>query len=63
MTYIVQEGKEFKIITVRPDQEVFFQADYTGRILASGNSTLEVLLKFNELPDAVKYPDQEESSQ
>jgi lipid A disaccharide synthetase len=63
MTYIVKEEKELKIITVRADQEVYFQADYAGKILASGNSTLEVLLKFNELPDAVKYPDQEESSQ
>ncbi len=61
--YIVKEEKELKIITVRPDQEVYFQADYAGKILASGNSTLEALLKFNELPDQVKYPDQEASSQ
>ena len=61
--YIVKEGKELKIITVRPDQEIFFQADYAGKILACGNSTLEALMKFNELPDHVKYPDQEESSQ
>jgi len=62
MTYIVKEGKELKIITVQPHQEVFFQADYEGRILVSGNSTMEALMKFGELPDEVKYPDQEESS-
>jgi len=63
MTYIVKEGKQLKIITVRADQEVYFQADYAGRILASGNNTMEALIRFGELPDAVKYPDQEESSQ
>jgi hypothetical protein len=51
MTYIVKEGKELKIITVRADQEDFFQADYSGRILASGNNTMEALMKFGELPD------------
>jgi hypothetical protein len=51
MTYIVKEGKELKIITVRADQEAFFQADYAGRILASGNNTMEALMKFGELPD------------
>jgi hypothetical protein len=51
MTYIVKEGKELKIITVRADQEDFFQADYAGRILASGNNTMEALLNFGQLPD------------
>ena len=51
MTYIVKEGKELKIITVRVDQEDFFQADYAGRILASGNNTMEALLKFGQLMD------------
>jgi len=63
MTYIVKEGKELKIIAVRADQEVYFQADYAGKILASGNNTMEALMKFGELPDHMKYPDQEESSQ
>jgi hypothetical protein len=63
MTYIVKEGKELKIITVQVHQEAFFLADYADRILASGNSTMEALMKFGELPDEVKYPDQEESSQ
>jgi hypothetical protein len=57
MTYIVKEGKEMKIITVRADQEVYFQAGYAGRILASGNNTMEALMKFGELP---QLPDQDE---
>jgi hypothetical protein len=62
MTYIVKEGKELKIITVRPDQEVYFQADYAGRILACGNNTMEALMKYGQLPDWPK-PDEEASSQ
>ena len=50
MTYIIKEGKELKIITVRVDQEAFFLADYAGKILASGNNTMEALIKFGELP-------------
>ncbi len=57
MTYIVKEGKELKIITVRPDQEDYFQADYAGRILASGNNTMEALMAFGELP---QWPSQNE---
>jgi hypothetical protein len=51
MTYIVKEGKELKIITVRVDQEDFFQADYAGRILASGNNTMEALMNYGQLPE------------
>ncbi len=51
MTYIVKEGKELKIITVRPDQEDYFQADYAGRILVWGNNTMEALIRFGELPE------------
>jgi hypothetical protein len=61
--YIVKEEKKLKIINVLPHQEAFFQADYAGRILVRADSTLQALLKFQELPDAVKYPDQEESPQ
>jgi len=56
--YIVKEEKKMKIITVQPHQEGFFQADYAGKILVSANSTLEALMKFQELPDHIKYPDQ-----
>ncbi len=62
MTYIVKEGKELKIITVRADQEVYFQADYAGRILASGNNRVEALMKYGELPQ-LPNQDEEESSQ
>ena len=62
MTYIVKEGKELKIITVRPDQEAFFQADYAGKILVSGNNTMEALIRFGELPELPNL-DEEESSQ
>jgi hypothetical protein len=51
MTYIVKDGKELKIITVRVDQEGFFQADHAGRILASGNNTMEALMNFGQLPE------------
>jgi hypothetical protein len=61
--YIVKDGKELKIITVQVHQEAFFLADYAGRILVVADSTMEALIKFGELPDAVKHPDQEESSQ
>jgi hypothetical protein len=62
-TYIVKESDGLKIIQVRVDQEGFFQADYAGKILVWGNSTMEALLKFQDLPDEVKCPDQEKSSQ
>ena len=52
MTYIVKEGKELKIITVRVDQKTFFQADYAGRILASGNNTMEALMNYGQLPES-----------
>ena len=62
-TYIVKESDGLKIIQVRADQEDFFQADYAGKILVGANSTMEALLKFQDLPDEVKYPDQEGSPQ
>ena len=58
MTYIVKEGKELKIITVRADQEVFFQADYAGRILASGNNTMEALMNYGQLPESSDINDE-----
>ena len=51
MTYIIKEGKELKIITVRADQEAFFQKGYAGRILASGNNTMEALMNYGQLPE------------
>ena len=57
MTYIVKEGKELKIITVKVDQEAFFQADYAGRILASGNTTMEALMNYGQLPESSEIDD------
>jgi hypothetical protein len=57
--YIVKEGKEVQIINVRPDQEEYFQA---GKILASGNNTLEALLKLADLR-RLPNPTEAESSQ
>jgi hypothetical protein len=59
--YIVKEEKKLKIITVQAHQEAFFLADYAGRILVKADTTLQALLAFQDLPDAVKFPDQEES--
>jgi len=61
--YIVKEEKKLKIITVQPHQEAFFQADYAGRILVQADTTMQALLKFQDLPDEVKFPEQHESSQ
>jgi hypothetical protein len=58
MTYIVKEGKELKIITVRADQEAFFQANYAGRILASGNTTMEALMNYGQLPESSDINDE-----
>jgi len=58
MTYIVREGDQLKIIQVRADQEVYFQADYAGRILASGNNTMEALIRFGELPNLAELNDE-----
>jgi hypothetical protein len=59
--YIVKEEKKLKIITVQAHQEAFFLADYADRILVKADTTLQALLAFQDLPDAVKFPDQEES--
>jgi len=58
MTYIVREADQLKIIQVRADQEVYFQADYAGRILASGNNTMEALIRFGELPNLTDLNDE-----
>jgi hypothetical protein len=58
MTYIVREADQLKIIQVRVDQEAYFQADYAGRILASGSSTMEALIRFGELPNLIELNDE-----
>jgi len=65
--YIVREENQLKIIKVKPELEDDFQTDYAGKILLSGDSIQEALIRFGELPDHVKhpdkYPDPKESSQ
>ena len=66
MTYIIREGNKLKIITVKPDQEDFFQKGYAGRILASGNNTMEALMNYGQLPNLTELNDElnkEESPQ
>ena len=58
MTYIVREADQLRIIQVRADQEAYFQADYAGRILASGNNTMEALIRFGELPNLTELNDE-----
>jgi hypothetical protein len=48
--YIVKEGKKLTIITVKPEQEACFQADYAGSILVAGDSIQDVLIRFGQLP-------------
>jgi hypothetical protein len=43
---------------VKVEQEVIFQADYAGRILASGNNTMEVLMNFGQLPQLTELNDE-----
>jgi hypothetical protein len=43
---------------VRADQEGFFLADYAGRILASGNNTMEALMNFGQLPESSDINDE-----
>ena len=51
MTYIVRVDNQLKIIQVQPHQEPFFLADYAGRILAAGSTTMEALISFGQLSD------------
>ncbi|HEY4062745.1 MAG TPA: hypothetical protein VGM30_12640 [Puia sp.] len=44
-----------------PDQEGIFRADYAGKILASGNNTLEAQLKLGELPGLPNLTEEESS--
>jgi len=48
--YIVKEENQLKIIKVKPELEEAFRTDYAGRVLVSGDSIQEVLIRFGELP-------------
>jgi hypothetical protein len=58
MTYIVKENNQLKIIQVQAHQEAFFQADYAGKILASGNTTMEALMNYGQLPESADINDE-----
>lgn len=54
--YIVKEtpgepvgADDLKIITVKPEDEPAFLRDYDSKIIASGNSIQDVLIRFSEL--------------
>jgi hypothetical protein len=48
--YLIYQEKELRLIPVRPEQQEAFCDRYTYRILASGESPLEVLRAFDALP-------------
>jgi len=48
--YLIYQEKELRLIPVRPEQEEVFCQRYAYRILASGESPLEVLRAFDALP-------------
>ena len=37
-TYLVKEDDQLRLIQVQPEQEEYFQAEYAGMILLSGDS-------------------------
>jgi hypothetical protein len=54
--YIVTENpctlvgsEDLKIMKVQPELEATFLKEYEGRIIASGSSIQDVLIRFNEL--------------
>ncbi len=47
--YIIKQGKELKIMKVKPEDEDSFIEKYLKDILLSADSLQEVLIKFDEL--------------
>jgi hypothetical protein len=48
--YLIYQEKELRLIPVRQELEDAFCQRYSQRILASGDSPLEVLRTFDDLP-------------
>ena len=48
--YLIYQEKELRLIPVRPEQEESFNWHNAQRILATGQSPLEVLRAFDALP-------------
>jgi len=49
--YIVHENGQLKIIRVKPELAAAFLAEYAGRILCSGDSIAEALIRFGQVND------------
>jgi hypothetical protein len=48
--YLIKKENELQIHQVRPDQEIRFLALHGDKILMTGDTAIEVLTKFDELP-------------
>ena len=48
--YLIKKENELQIHQVRPDQETRLLALHGDKILMTGETTIDVLTKFDELP-------------
>jgi hypothetical protein len=48
--YLIKEKEELQVHQVQPDREVAFLAEKGDKILLWGDSIVDVLRKFEELP-------------
>jgi hypothetical protein len=48
--YLIKKENELQIHQIRPDQEVRFLALHGDKILMTGDTIIDVLRKFDELP-------------
>lgn len=48
--YLVEPNPgQYQLVMVKPEQEAAFMKEYAGKILASGDSIQEVVVKFSVL--------------
>jgi|SRR6185437_1168955 len=55
-TYIVKEDDQLKLIQVRPELEEAFHAEYSDKVLFSGDSIQDVLIQFGHNPVIIEPP-------
>ena len=48
--YLIHQESELRLIPVAPEQEIDFLLQYSLQILASGETILEVMRAFHEMP-------------
>ncbi|MDO6433272.1 hypothetical protein Q4E93_21860 [Flavitalea sp. BT771] len=48
--FLIKKGNELHIMRIHPKDEVLFRLFYDQQILVEGNSALDVLAKFHDLP-------------